>query len=113
MAESETDAALGLGDRRMRRWAAFVRAGVTVPRIVRATRELIEEKQTAGTWSRDYDRHLLAAEIAGRLLDDQQLAAKLKAEAGDGWEDFFTQLIAFIEAVLPIVLQLLQIFAVI
>lgn len=85
---------LGLLERR--------RLGLTIPALVPVVKKLRDEGQLTGEPSVD------AATVAALLVS--QNPEEYKAAAGRDWQAFFEALLAFLEKVLPLILQLIALF---
>lgn len=97
-AEAETASRLGIIERR--------KLGLTFANALRIARKLHAE----GTLVDD-DSETAAAQVAAAMVAENPQAFKAVAGERD-WSAFFDQLIAFLEKLMPLILQLIQIFAV-
>jgi hypothetical protein len=79
------------------------RLGLTIPDLVPVVKELQAQGQLTGEPSVD------AVTVANVLIAKQP--QEYQAAAGRDWQAFFEALIAFLEKLLPLILQLIALFA--
>lgn len=96
MTEQEKVGRIGVLERR--------KLGLTFGNALRITRKL----QADGTLIAD-DPQAAAAQVAAAMVAENPGA--FKAAAGADWEEFFNALVAFIEKMMPLILQLIEIFS--
>lgn len=78
------------------------RLGLTIPALAPVVKKLRDEGQLTGEPSVD------AVMVANFLVSQNQ--EEYKAAAGRDWQAFFEALIAFLEKLLPLILQLIDLF---
>lgn len=81
--------------------------GLTFRNALRVARKLHKEGTLIGD-----DPQTAAAQVAAAMVAENPGAFKTAAaESDQGWEEFFNSLIALIEKMMPLILQLIEIFS--
>jgi len=99
MAETKVEGRLGVIQRR--------KLGLTFRNALRVARQLNAEDQLVTD-----DEQIAAAQVAARMVaENPEMFKAAAAEDDRDWEEFFSSLIAFIEKLMPLILQLIEIFS--